>query len=291
MAGPVKHPCQALIVRYAPDPASGELLNVGVVVLSPRHGFMGSRFLDKWIRVTKAFPEADKTHLRRVASSIERSCERHFSTRVDQLPLQQPTEDLVVAFDAALPLDDASIIRSQTISGVTADPERTLNELFERYVAVRDVEERRVSRPDDEIWRGLSAVLRAKNVLHRLEPHVVRGRRHEEHFEHAWKNGHWSVAKSLSLDLLDPYDIRTKAASWCGRIAALDPEQHVDFHLLIGMPESTAPNDVRAAAEDGFGIMKEQLETRELAEVVPESDVDSLGERIAAALLGHEAAE
>ena len=290
MAGSMKHPCQALIVRYAPEPASGEMLNVGVVLLSPGHNFMGSRFLDKWARLTQAFPEADIVHLRRVASAIERTCEKHFSI---QLPLERPTEEVVAAFNAALPPDDASIIHSAPLKGITADPVRTLNELFERYVAVRDAAEQRVRRADADVWRTMSNLLKAKNVLHRLQEHTVRGRRYEERFDYAWKNGRWNVAKPLSLDLLDPHEIRTKAASWCGRIAALDPDpaEAVDVHVLVGMPAADAPVEVRGAAEDGLGILKEQLEGQERASIVPEGDAETFAERIATDILGHEAAE
>lgn len=143
MPGSMKHPCQAVIVRYAPDASSGELLNIGVVVLSPGHRFMASRFLDRWARVTQAFPEADRVHLRRVASAIERSCEQHYER--DQLTLVAPASAIDAAFDAAVPLEDSGLVRSAPITGLTADPEQTLNELFERYVAVRDPIEQRVT--------------------------------------------------------------------------------------------------------------------------------------------------
>lgn len=136
MTESTKHPCQALIVRYAPEPASGEMLNIGVVLLSSGHSFMGSRFLGKWGRITRAFPDADEVHLRRIASAIAKSCERHVST---QVPSTGPN-DVVAAFDAAMPHDDASIVRSSPLMGITADPGRTLNELFERYVAARDAQ-------------------------------------------------------------------------------------------------------------------------------------------------------
>lgn len=287
----MKHPCQALIVRYAPDPASGEMLNIGVVLCSGGHRFLGARFLDKWKRLTQAFPEAEKVHLTRTASALERSFEKHFA---DQLSLQPAPDNVVALFDAALPPDDASILHSPAIAGVTADPARTLDELFERYVAARDPAEQRVRRADEAVWRSVSNLLSAKNLLGRLQPHTVQGRRYEISFDHAWKNGRWNVAQPISLDLLEPYDIRTKAASWSGRIAALQSNEPVAFHLVVGMPSADAPADVRAAADDGFGILREQLETQldaECADVVAEHDAERLAQRIEDDLLGHEAAE
>ena len=148
MVGSMKHACQALIVRYAPEPASGEMLNIGVVLLSSGHSFMGSRCLGSWARLTQAFPEADEVHLRRVAAAIERSCEKYFSV---QLPLEMPGADVVAAFNAAVPPDDASIVHSAPIKGITADPLRTLDELFERYVSVRDAGDSRARRVDADM--------------------------------------------------------------------------------------------------------------------------------------------
>ena len=133
MAGSMKAPCQALIVRYSPDPACGEMLNIGVVLLSSQYRFLAARFLNRWARLTQAFPEAEKVHLARTASAIERSFEKQFTS---QLSLQGTPDSVTALFDAALPADDASIVRSTPISGVTSDPARTLTELFERYVAV-----------------------------------------------------------------------------------------------------------------------------------------------------------
>ena len=286
MAGSIKAPCQALIVRYSPDPASGEMLNIGVVLLSSQHHFLGARFLHKWARLTQAFPEAEKVHLARTAAAVARSFEKQFAP---QLSLEGTSDSITSLFDSALPADDASIVRSAPITGVTADPARTLAELFERYVASRDAVERRVRRPDEDVWRSVSSRLDAKNVTSRLEAHTVRGRRYELHFLHAWKNGRWNVAQPLSLDLVEPYEIRTKAASWSGRIAALHSDEPVAFHLLVGMPSADAPADVRAAAEDGFGILKEQLD--ECAEVTSEQDAARLAQRITDDILGHEAAQ
>jgi hypothetical protein len=276
-----------VVVRYSPDPASGELLNIGVVVLSPGHRFMASRFLDFWKRVTQTFPDADKVHLRRIASALERSCERYYAG--SQLSLQEPGSTIDVAFDAALPREDAAIVRSAPLTGITSDPERTLNELFERYVAARDPVERRVARDDSTVWRSVSAQLKAKDVLERLRPRTVEGKHYKLHFEHAWQNGRWNVARALSFDMLDPDSIATKAASWSGRILALDAD--VGFHLVVGLPSAGAPVDVREAAAHGLAILKDQLEAGERAEIIPEGEAASFAERVAREILDHEAAE
>lgn len=289
MPGPVKHPCQAVIVRYSPDPASGELLNIGVVLLSPGHGFMASRFLDGWQRVTKAFPEADPVHLRRIASAIETASARHFGSTDQGVLLDKPSDQVETAFDAAIPREDAAIVRSHAIAGLTADPERTLRELFERYVAVRDIDERRVRRDDDAVWRSVRKRLEARNVASRLQSHTVTGpHEYQLDFDYGWQNGRWNVAKPLSFDLIDPSDIMNKATDWGGRITSLD-SRAATIHLVVGMPPADASNEAKHAAEQAIKILRDKVDA--YAEVVTEDDAESFADRIAKDILEHEAAE
>lgn len=267
--------CQALVVRYAPDPSAGEVLNIGVVVLAPSHGFFGARFVDSWQRITQAFPKADPVHLRRVASAVERACA---AVSGAQLSLAS-TDDIVAAFHAIIPPDDASLQHSSPLSGVTTDPERTLDELFARYVTERARTADREPRRDHEVWREVMSVLRRHGVLGRLQSRTLKGRHYEEQFEAAWRNGVWNVAKPLSLDLLDGHAIVTKAASWTGRIIALEPQkQSTNVHLVVGVPPASAPREVRQASEDGLGLLTENL--ADLATVVRESEVEQLAVRI-----------
>jgi hypothetical protein len=121
------------VVRYAPDPAGGEVLNIGVVLLVPAFSFFGARFVDSWSRITGAFPEADLVHLRRIASTVERACAAASDAQLSLVRV----EDVATAFDQIIPVEDASLMRSTPLSGVTADPQRTLDELFGRYVQPR----------------------------------------------------------------------------------------------------------------------------------------------------------
>ncbi len=294
VGGPVtndmKRPCQAVIIRVAPDPASGEVLNVGVVLHAPEHRYLGARFTSTWKRVTDAFPDADRVHLGRIASSIRHACESAYPGA--QLDLASPPDAIVAAVRAIVPEDDASLLLSRPLSGLTADPERTLGELFERYVVRGEPAERRQSRADADVWRGIAPVLAERGVLARLHQHVLRGRHHyEERFDYAWKNGRWHVARPLSLDLVDGQDIVRKAAEWTGRVRVLDPiAQHTTVILVVGLPGGGASGGAKRAAQDGLGLLREQLADEEIAEVLVEGDAPRLADRIASDL-AHAAAE
>jgi hypothetical protein len=147
MPGQVNHPFQALIVRYR-DPARDEQLNVGVLVLSPKHRFMGARFLGSWSRITSAFPGADPVLLRDIMATIQRYCEGYYAS--EQLAVKEPSSSIETAFDYVLPREDASIMRSEPITGIANDPERLLGELFDLYVAPPAADEDRGCWNDDD---------------------------------------------------------------------------------------------------------------------------------------------
>lgn len=209
--------CQAIVIRYAPDPSGGEVLNIGVVLLAPAAGFFGARFVDSWSRITGAFPEADIVHLRRIASAVESTCAAHADAQISL----EPQQDVVKAFEQIVPVEDASLAHSAAVSGVTSDPQRTLDELFARYVQPKARRTERESRPDHAVWRGIEPVLRSFGVLGRLTSLTLKSKHYEERFDAAWKNSRWNVAGPLSLDLIDPQRIVQKAASWTGRIISL----------------------------------------------------------------------
>lgn len=274
----MKTPCQALIIRYAADPSRGEALNIGVILYAPQLGFLGARFVDSWTRITKTFPTADAVHLRRVATAVTKSCSERVGA---QLALDAPA-DVIAALRSIVPPDDASIGHSQTISGVTADATRTLNELFARFVEAEAPPDQRNARSEQDIWRTLNGALRQRGILSRLVPRTLTGPHYSEEFEAAWKNGIWHVTKPLSFDLSEPQAITTKAASWSGRIRALEPHrQDARVVLVIGMPSTEADDALRKAADHGTSLLREQLAEQELAEVYLETAAEQLADRIA----------
>lgn len=147
MPGQVNHPFQAVIVRYS-DRARDEQLNIGVVLLSPKYRFMGARFLDSWSRITSAFPGADPILLRDIMVTVAKYCEGYYAS--EQLALNEPSSSIETAFDYVLPREDASIMRSEPITGIADDPERLLGELYDLYVAPPAADEHRGVWNDDD---------------------------------------------------------------------------------------------------------------------------------------------
>lgn len=271
-----KVPYEAAVIRVAPDPSSGEQLNVGLVVFVPSEHRLIARFTPSWARVHRAFPNADVVHMRRVARAVERACQR-FSG--EQLPLLRP-KDSLAALATVLPFNDAAFVSSVASSGITSNAERTLEELFQRFVMANDRSPNRSSRSDDAVWRRVAPALRARGVLERLQPCTL-GVRYVERFDHSWQNGCLHVVRPLSFDLVDPQEIVRKAAEWTGRVRAMDVRsQDAVVVFVVGRPDDDAEHDVRDAADDAIALLREQLAPESLADVVEERDAADFAQRI-----------
>ena len=267
--------CEAVVVRYRPDPSAGEALNIGVILCAGEFGYVGARFVKSWRRITGAFPKTDTVHLRRMVRVFEEACERMRNEPLFRL------DSAATVFGRVVPLDDASLIHSPPVTGVTANPDRTLRELFERYVSAPAETPSREARPDDQILKSVASVLRRYELTRHLHTRILTAPHIEQEFDLAWRNRRWNVAKPLSLDLLEPLPIIRKATDWTGRVMALDPEkQDADVHLVLGVPSASAPPSVRSASDDAIAILEDQLVARGLAELTFEFDADRLAERI-----------
>ncbi len=133
MVDQVKAQCQAVAVRFVADTRTDEFLNIGVVLFCAARGYAGAKFLTSWARISSAFPTADLTHLRRLRRLFEKACDQ-WVAGARQPPLFREVESLDALLTSVLALDDATITFSKPISGLTANPEATLAELFRLYV-------------------------------------------------------------------------------------------------------------------------------------------------------------
>jgi hypothetical protein len=272
-----KYPCHAVLVQYGHDPTSGERLNFGVVLVCQRLAYAGARFTRKLSRISKAFPDADVPALRAMGKHMEDVARK---IQPGQLDCGVEMRDARKFYHAAFPEIDSSVLLSDPIVGVTADPQKTLDALYRQYVArFMDGNERTV-RADADVWNSVSSRLEARQVsVELLTEKVVAGNHYEFKFQHAWKNGRWNAVQPLSFDLTTPTSIVEKAAKWSGKMRALHLEKAgVDVFMLIGEP--TVPNpDFLRATSDGIALLREQLEGQ--ATILEEERVDDIVDKIA----------
>ena len=107
------------LLRVVPDLQRGERLNVGVVLFSRRHRFLGHRVHVDAARLRAVAPELDAAELA-----------RHLQALVEGLPDLEPSERF-----HWLAAPSSTIIQpSEVHTGLTEDPEATLEKLFAELV-------------------------------------------------------------------------------------------------------------------------------------------------------------
>ena len=174
-----------------------------------------------------------------------------------------------------LPDDDSALQWSPTGTGLTADPARTFERIYERYVARYDSAPAKRRSPvkrrsDDDVWRPVRDKLMERGIDVPFEPKAVVGVQDRIVFEKAWKNGRWHAYEPVSLDMADTEGIMDKARRWRGHLAAVadGTSEPIDLHFLLGRPQD---GSLMGAYETAKAIL---AHAPFATEAVDENDID-----------------
>ena len=125
------------VLRYIHDVMSGEALNVGVVMHAPAASFLKVRTRKTVGRLKQAFPDLDPVAFADAMQAVDRGFSPIAKQANEMSPFDARTDARAHALKV-LPDDDSALQRSPTGAGLTADPVRTFERLYERYVARYD---------------------------------------------------------------------------------------------------------------------------------------------------------
>lgn len=259
-------PFQYAVLRYVHDAATGEFLNVGLVLYSSSQRHLQAQLLTKYSRITATFPGTDGEFHRQYISRLQ--------NRFDQLAIEVKKQQLSLFSEkvtiqsillGALPNDDSSIQFSQPMGGLAKNLDSVFGELYfrliEKYIEVVE----RPSRDDDQIWNHFKRPLYEQNILANLQPKKIVTSHDQIEFDYAWKNGNWNLLQPLSFDLIQPTYIRRKARTWLGTNLLLDTSKEISsLYYLLGRPNLDQPalnrayddaKDILGTAKLGYKIM------------------------------------
>lgn len=116
--------CSLYLVRYMPDIARGEFLNIGVFLFSPQENYLGCLFTDDFRRIKRFHPQADLDFVRELQQDFEQQVDDHNDDlRAYIRWMEQSFSNLV----------QLSPVRSCLLQ----DPATDIQNLFNRYVGTR----------------------------------------------------------------------------------------------------------------------------------------------------------
>lgn len=235
-----KEPYSYVVLRYIHDVLTGEFVNVGLVMVAPGQSLILAKARKTFGRIKSVFPDLDSDSYKRAIEAVERgmkAVERGLKSE-GLLRVEQDARDYG---RIALPLDDSSLQWSPVGAGMTSNPQKTFDQLYQRFVARYDrPQERR--RSDEDVWRPVEAKLKEQGVRLELEPKRIQGSTDAVEFRHAWKNGRWHVYEPLSFDLSDADHIKDKARRWLGHLSAVKAgaAEDVQVHFIVGRPQNAS---------------------------------------------------
>lgn len=233
----MRKPYSFSILRYVHDPVTQEFVNVGVAVFSREAGFLRVKCTTRYERITKMFAKIDGERFRQLICYIE----DRLNAIGDKLPSALPFEPGLAMehlLTRVLPPDDSSIQFSHAGVGLGLDLEKTIAELFNRYVERYTQPAEGARREDEDIWRVFREPLARRQVSALLKPKRIYTPNFDYEFKHAWKNQIWHLYEPVSFDLTEGRHIVDKANRWLGRATTLhDSTEKFKIHLLLGAPE------------------------------------------------------
>lgn len=233
----MKIPYTFSVLRYIHDVITGEFANVGVALYAPDAKFLGAACATTYGRLSRFFGEVDGAHIKRILQHVENGMEKFADRLQSELPLAPISSDVAGWIEQVLPPDDSSLQFGPIAGGLTSDPQRTMEDLYERFVERYSQTVRRPTRLDEDVLRVVRNTLAEKRILTRLRSKRIVGRDYEHEFPISWKNGIWHTSEAVSFDLAASGDIEEKANRWVGRAVNLkDSKDEFKLHLVLGAP-------------------------------------------------------
>jgi len=253
------------VLRYIHDPATGEFVNVGIVLTMADRAYADGLFRTNTQRITQFFPGVKGGNLRRTLTALRSATKRSqklFQPSMiddiqsgDKTSIENECLRVMTFAHGILPNDDSALQWSEPFTGITSAPVETLRRLYDRLVVRYDVKKSHQQRTDDQIWRVFSKALEVRDLGERLEEHVIDAKLERVAFKRALKNGKWHLLEPVSFDLLSPDSITDKAKRILGQMMLLEHAgKDFKLHFLVGEPSDDA---VRQAYETAMNILAE----------------------------------
>jgi hypothetical protein len=225
------------LMRYVYDPLSQEFVNIGVVIYSPEIAFLRATFTTRYRRISKMFGHIDGASFRALSRYIDNQIAILSDEMNKGLLFKDSKKDLQSILGEILPADEGSIRFVAGGVGVTEDPSKSLETLYQRYVSRYENPNDTLQRDEDDVWKSFQDPLRTKRVYTQLVPKKITASDYEYLFKRSWKNGKWHLFEPVSFDLADESAILEKASKWVGRSSSLsDSSDEFKLIFLLGKP-------------------------------------------------------
>lgn len=281
-------PYEYATIKYVHDPAAGECLNIGVLMLSGGHErvVFEAKFEQRYGRLSEAFSGFDGENYRRFVGRL--------SSHVDRMSVKLNQSDLFSSAPVALgtllrellPDSGMSFQYGSVLAGIAEDCASELEHLFYRFVSSQYEREQVSNRDDEAVWSTFRDPLKQHQVLDRLVEKTFTADELEYTFPRAFKNGRWHVLESASFDYVSAEQLKRKATAYLGIATALSRNPEMGkMYLLLGKPSREAHMKQYERAKR---LLTDHLQVEH--ELVEEQDAEQLATTVALFMKEHPSA-
>jgi hypothetical protein len=269
------------VLRYVHDPVSMEFINIGVAVFSPEERYLRAICTTNYGRITHMFSKIDGQRFRQLSRAVQDRILVVGQDYESGLPFEAaPNIDYLLT--KVLPPDDSAIQFSNAGVGVSADLDRTLNELYQRHVEYYATLGESSRRTDEDVWRVFREPLDRVHVTPRLRPKQIVASSYEYEFERSWKNEIWHVCEPVSFDMVEAASMLEKANRWVGRATSLmDSSEPFLIYMLLGEPTDDRLGPAFVKAQNILNKMPGRKE------FIRESEAEDFAEELAREVTKH----
>ena len=241
------------LLRYRHDPVSEEFVNLGVLVCSPEHAFVGFRTAQRFGRLKAFFGKGE------IDSDLKGTLNRcsleflKIAKEWNRFPLlSRECSSATEIAKRVVPVDDSALVWSGMSGGFSADLNSTLDSLYTDFIGRFEGGGPTKSRDNKQVWKeSVGRIFDAENVTSRLCAKEIEAPLDSYCFDYGWKNGQWHLFEPVSLDLVEADSIQDKALRWSARSNFLrqSPEPHA-LYLILGQPRDEAMRKAYQRARD-----------------------------------------
>lgn len=269
------------VLRYMHDPATQEFANIGVALYSKEARYLNAVCTTNYGRISKMFTKIDGNRFRQVTRYIETQVRKLGDGLPSQLSFEPPAA-IQSLLARILPPDDSAFQFSPAGAGITSNPEKTLTELFERFVERYSLTSDSVRRDEEDVWKVFRGPLERRHVAARLVPKKIVAPNYDYEFQHSWKNQVWHVCEPVSFDMVDASSILDKANRWVGRAMSLvEGNENFKMHVLLGEPRDSKLQSTFVKAQN----ILHKIPNR--PELVSEREAESFADEVAQQIAAH----
>jgi hypothetical protein len=232
---------QYALVKYVHNAASGECVNVGVILFAPEQKRIIVEFNQRYSRISTFFQGAfNGGHYR----SMVRHLDREFKSQERKLEgdngyfgtVRETPNGLEIILRSVLPEDSTTFQWGPVYGGIVEDVEKRFRSLFEEFIIRHETKSVRESREEYQIWSDFEERLSHRALSRAVHPLKIETREYQYEFKGSFTNGKLNVLEPVSFDLIDRKSIIEKANTWVGRLATLGRKTDFMFNGILAPP-------------------------------------------------------